>query len=89
LVSINDSSKDPKLIAIEKYSCLPNNKKDIIHELQVEDILEDDELSKITRGTGASKLFPIRITAGHSCYVGKKDWPTGQTGIVKHIRPVA
>ena len=29
-----------------------NNEKDIVHELQVEDILEDDELSETLRGTG-------------------------------------
>ena len=31
-----------------------NNEKDIVHELQVEDILEDDELSEIPRGTGGN-----------------------------------
>ena len=31
-----------------------NNEKDIVHELQVEDILEDDELSEIPGGTGGN-----------------------------------
>ena len=34
-----------------------NNEKDIIHELQVEDILEDDELSETLRGTGGQSGF--------------------------------
>ena len=31
-----------------------NNEKDIVHELQVEDIIEDDELSEIPGGTGGN-----------------------------------
>ena len=31
-----------------------NNEKDIVHELQVEDILEDNELSEIPGGTGGN-----------------------------------
>ena len=35
-----------------------NNEKDIVHELQVEDILEDDELSNFSRGTGCWIAYP-------------------------------
>ena len=31
-----------------------NSERDIVHELQVEDILEDDELSEIPGGTGGN-----------------------------------
>ena len=33
------------------------NNENIIHELQVEDILEDDELSETLRGTGGQSGF--------------------------------
>ena len=34
-----------------------NNEKDIVHELQVEDILEDDELNNSSRGAGEQANF--------------------------------
>ena len=34
-----------------------NNEKDIVHELQVENIFEDDELGNSSRGTGGPTSF--------------------------------
>ena len=61
-----------------------NNEKDIVHELQVEDILKDDELSEIPWGTGgATRIFTMGTRTGYSCCTGR----TGQTG-TKQVRPV-
>ena len=62
----------------EDYNSL-NNEKDIVHKLQVEDILEDDELSKVPGGHwGTTRIFTIGTKTGYSCCAGK----TGQTGLL-------
>ena len=55
-----------------------NNEKDIVYELQVEDTLKDDDLSKVSGGTGASRFFTIRTGTSYSCCAGN----TGQIGLL-------
>ena len=56
-----------------------NNEKDIVHKLQVDDILEDDELSKVPGGHwGTTRIFTIGTKTGYSCCAGK----IGQTGLL-------
>jgi hypothetical protein len=45
-----DLLKDPNLIAKEEDSELPSDEKDVIHDLQDQAIIEDDELVKNARG---------------------------------------
>jgi hypothetical protein len=52
-----DLSKDPDLIAIEEDSKLPSDEKDIVHDLQDQAIIEDDELIKIIEVTRGQKDF--------------------------------
>ena len=61
----------------EENSNSLNNEKNIVHELQVEDTLKDDDLSKVSGGTGASRFFTIRTGTSYSCCVGNID----QTGL--------
>ena len=68
------------------------NNENIIHELQVEDILKDDELSEIPGDTGGqpgysqSKQEPITPTVLVESV--RPVCSTGQTG-TKQVRPVA
>ena len=61
-----------------------NNEKDIVYELQVEDILEDDELSEIPRSTvgqpGYSQLGQEPITPAVLAKQVRPVCSTGQTG---------
>jgi hypothetical protein len=50
-------SKDPNLTAKEEDSELPSDEKDVIHDLQDQAIIEDDELVKIPKVTGGKWIF--------------------------------
>ena len=68
-----------------------NNEKDIIYELQFEDILEDDELSGIPRSSGGqpgySQLGQEPVTPAVLAKHVKLVCSTGQTG-TGQVRPV-
>ena len=69
-----------------------NNEKDIVHELQVEDILEDDELSETQGSTGGeagfSKSEQEPVTPAVLAKQVRPVCSTGQTS-TKQVRPVA
>jgi hypothetical protein len=50
-------SKDPNLIFKEEDSKLPNDEKNIVHDLQDQAIIEDDEPVKIPEITGGKWIF--------------------------------
>ena len=68
------------------------NEKYIVHELQVEDTLEDDDLSEVSGGTGgqegSSQLEQKLVTPVVLVTQVRPVRLTGQTG-TKQIRPVA
>jgi hypothetical protein len=45
-------SKDPNLIVKEKDPKFPSDEKDVVHDLQDQAIIEDDELVKFLEVTG-------------------------------------
>ena len=55
-LELADSYK-PSLIAKEKDLKLPNDEKDIVHELQVQATIEDDEPIKVPEVTGGQANF--------------------------------
>jgi hypothetical protein len=85
-------SKDPNLIGKEERSQLPSDKKDIVHDLQDQAIIEDDELIKIPEVTVGQTNFstssqkPITLVV-----LEEKVKPmgcTGLTGVDQQVRPV-
>jgi hypothetical protein len=60
-LALVDLSKDPNLIAKEEDSKLPSDEKDIIHDLQDQAIIEDDELLKIPEVTRGKWIFLHQI----------------------------
>jgi hypothetical protein len=52
-----DLSIDLNLIAKEEDSKLPSDEKDVVHELQDQAIIEDDELVKIPKVIGGQMDF--------------------------------
>ena len=68
------------------------NEKYIVHELQVEDTLEDDDLSEVSGGTGgqegSSQLEQKLVTPAVLATQVRPVRSTGQTG-TKQVRPVA
>jgi hypothetical protein len=54
-------SKDPNLIVKEEDSKFPSDEKDIIHDLQDQAMIEDDELLKIPEVTRGKWIFLHQI----------------------------
>jgi hypothetical protein len=75
----------------EENSDSLSNEKDIVHELHVEDILNDDELSEIPGGTGGqpgySQSEQESVTPVVLAEPVRPVCSTGQTG-TKQVRPV-
>jgi hypothetical protein len=57
-----DLFKDPNLIAKEEDSELPSDEKDVVHDLQDQTIIEDDELVKIPEVNGGGKWIFLHQT---------------------------
>jgi hypothetical protein len=49
--------KDPNLIVKEEDSKLPSDEKYVVHDLQDQAIIEDDELFRIPKVTGGKWIF--------------------------------
>lgn len=88
-----DSSKGPSLIAKEKDSKLPSDEKDIVHELQVEAIIVDDESIKILKVNGGQTDFsPSNQEPIAPAVLSEQVIPVGQTGLTsldQQVRPVS
>ena len=76
------SSCNNENVAEKEDSNSLNNEKDIVYELQVEDILEDDELSKVPGGQpGYSQSEQKLVTPAVLAKQVRPVCSTGQTGI--------
>jgi hypothetical protein len=75
-LALADSSEDPNLIAKEEDSKLTSYEKDIVHDLQDQAIIEDDELIEITEVTGGKRIFlhQVRKLLLFLCWRHRSDW---------------
>jgi hypothetical protein len=75
-LALVDLSKDPNLISKEEDSKLPSDEKDIIHDLQDQVIIEDDELVKIPK-----------VTRGQVDFSPSNQEPVAATVLEQAVRP--
>jgi hypothetical protein len=87
-----DSSKNPDLIAKVEDSKLPSDETDIVHDLQDQEIIEDDDLIEITDVTGGQKDFSPpnqeTVTVPVMETQVRPVRSIGLTGVDRQVRPV-